>query len=310
MDKRIVLIICLVIFFISAYIAMRVAIKGEEIEVPSLYNKTIGEAQNLLEGKKLFIKIKEKKYDDTVPEGNIISQDPLPGDSVKKGRIIWVVVSKGPEIISLPDLRGENFLQARAILQLSGLDIGYIARVHSNITKDKVITTSPEPLTYVHRNTKINILLSLGEKETPFIMPNLVGEKFSYAKKLLMKMKIFKRKITYQENNDVPEDTIISQIPTYGNKVSQSDYVELIVNAREEKIKSSFIPIKFYVPKNEKTMRKVQIKVIDDNGERVVFNEIKEAGTTIETTIRVVGDYIIGIYLDDSLEPVEEIKKW
>lgn len=53
-----------------------------------------------------------KEFDDTVPEGYIISQTPEAGNDMAKGTAIVVVVSKGPRNRELPDVAGKPLAEA------------------------------------------------------------------------------------------------------------------------------------------------------------------------------------------------------
>ena len=46
------------------------------------------------------------EYSDTVEKGKIIRQEPAAGDVVEKGGTISLVVSKGPQMVEMPDVIG------------------------------------------------------------------------------------------------------------------------------------------------------------------------------------------------------------
>jgi serine/threonine-protein kinase len=65
-------------------------------------------------------------YNDTVPVGNVVNTLPGPGP-VAPGTTITVNVSKGPQIVTVPDVtNGMSVAQATAALQAAGLQVGNI----------------------------------------------------------------------------------------------------------------------------------------------------------------------------------------
>ena len=56
------------------------------------------------------------EYSDTVPEGRIIRQEPLAGEVMEKGSTISLVVSKGPQMVEMPNIIG--FTQEGAVKEL------------------------------------------------------------------------------------------------------------------------------------------------------------------------------------------------
>lgn len=69
----------------------------KEVAVPDLYNRSEAQAINLLNTAKLGVGTTSHSYDDTVPAGNIISQNPVAGINVKEGTTVDYVISDGPE---------------------------------------------------------------------------------------------------------------------------------------------------------------------------------------------------------------------
>ena len=63
------------------------------------------------------------EYSDTIPEGTVISQTPAPGEPITSGSsLIYVVLSKGPEMKKLPEVEGKTLEEASKEL----IELGYI----------------------------------------------------------------------------------------------------------------------------------------------------------------------------------------
>src|SRR6266571_5630187 len=64
---------------VSALTAMRFAIRGREVEVPLLAGKTQDEAEQILKGRGLRLKVTSKRFSSEVGEGRVLDQIPSSG---------------------------------------------------------------------------------------------------------------------------------------------------------------------------------------------------------------------------------------
>src|SRR5262245_5682690 len=64
---------------LSALTAMRFAIRGREVTVPSLIGKTEAEATQILNSSGLVLKVSSKRFSSDVPEGHVLEQIPAKG---------------------------------------------------------------------------------------------------------------------------------------------------------------------------------------------------------------------------------------
>src|SRR5215472_6952061 len=71
---------------VSALTAMRFAIRGREVDVPLLANKTKDEAEQLLRSRGLKLKISSSRFSSAVAEGRVLEQIPASGTKLKVDR--------------------------------------------------------------------------------------------------------------------------------------------------------------------------------------------------------------------------------
>jgi beta-lactam-binding protein with PASTA domain len=88
--------------------------------VPDLVGLTFTDTQVAVEPLALGVSEAERQFSDTVPVDTVISQTPLPGEQVERGTGIVVVVSKGPDVVTMPALGGLTFDVASATLTEAG----------------------------------------------------------------------------------------------------------------------------------------------------------------------------------------------
>ena len=97
--------------------------KGREPRtVPTLTGKGASAAKSSIEALGLVASPTEA-YSDTVPEGQVISQQTREGSTVYRGDSVSYTVSKGPEMVTVPDVVGLQRQEARNKLEGAGLTV-------------------------------------------------------------------------------------------------------------------------------------------------------------------------------------------
>ena len=80
------------------------------------------------------------EFSDTVAEGNVISQQPSPGEPMTSGSaIIYVVLSKGPQLKILPDVKDKSVSAAAEKLTDLGFVVVQEVEYDSEVPEGKVI---------------------------------------------------------------------------------------------------------------------------------------------------------------------------
>ena len=101
-----------VILFVSAGV--------EQVKVPSVVGQAQAQAKATLEAVSLVVSVVEE-FSDTVAKGTVISQDPSANVVLEAGSTVTIKVSKGPEVIIVPEARDKTEAEARAIITAAGL---------------------------------------------------------------------------------------------------------------------------------------------------------------------------------------------
>jgi serine/threonine-protein kinase len=124
-------------------------------EIPAgLAGKTFDEAKAALEAVQLKAK-KVDEFSDDVEKGRVIRTDPGEGATAPRDSEVTVVVSKGPDIVKVPQVRGMTLEEAVAAIERAGLEVG---NVHGPAKGDP-FATRPEAGTEVRRGTRVDIYL-------------------------------------------------------------------------------------------------------------------------------------------------------
>ena len=88
-------------------------------------------------------------FDDAVPAGKVVGTAPGAGASVPRDSKVQVRVSKGPDLVKVPAVKGLTLQQAIAALEGAGLDVGDVF----GPAKGQPFTTQPEAGASVKRGT-------------------------------------------------------------------------------------------------------------------------------------------------------------
>ena len=99
---------------------------GEKIQVPNVRHKSFADAEHILDKLGLQIAISDTGYVKTLPPDCILEQSLVPGQVVKSGRTVYVVVNaSSTPTLTIPDvIDNSSYREARAKLIAMGFKVG------------------------------------------------------------------------------------------------------------------------------------------------------------------------------------------
>ena len=92
-----------------------------------------------------------EQFSDDVKASDVIGQQPTAGARVRGGRVVTLVVSKGPDLVEVPDVRGQPLGPALERLRGAGLD----PVISPLLAEEFVAKTDPDRGVKVKRGSKI-----------------------------------------------------------------------------------------------------------------------------------------------------------
>ena len=211
----------------TVHVVVSSALIGKEIIVPDVSGMSEDEAQEKLTDAG-FKPISEFQYDDNVAEGNVISTTPAANSKAAKDTQIKMIVSKGAQKKTVPDVRGKSEADARSEIQAAGLTVGSTSTQHDDsVAKGNVISQSVTPGKKVSAGTAVNLVLSSGSDKVS--IQNFAGkdeeELLSWASQ--NGLNASKQKDEYSSNYE--EGTIISMSPASGS-VSKGSTITYVLS--------------------------------------------------------------------------------
>ncbi len=145
---------------LSAYLAMRVAIHGREVEVPSLAGLSLADAVKKANHVGLGLNIQNRFYSATVAPGTVLSQSPAPGMVVRREWSIRITESLGPQHVSIPSLTGQAERPATLAIRRLALELGTVAHIPSAGPSGIVLAQTPTASTTPADSPRISLLIS------------------------------------------------------------------------------------------------------------------------------------------------------
>ena len=299
------------------------------VVVPNVVKMTVVEAQNLLEEKKFIVDLEEGFGEDVQP-GTVMKQTPAAGEERKEGSKILLIVSKGAELKSVPEVRTMSLEKATRFIEHAGFEVGEVSRkyVRTEII-GTVLSQQPKGASKLPKGSKINLVINEGDKP----VPNLVGKKVKEAEKLLKAAGLRLGEVRYVEDKPA-KDTVVSTSPMAGQKIVEFEKVDLTVSDGEaSKPKDVYVDFNLtvdklvgyidtydkdkkkeaenikkrnelygnYLKKNKDRKYALQIYVVDDKGRDLVFSGKKKIGENVRKKTSIVGNARIKVYADGSL---------
>ncbi len=225
-------VVSLIILFCTVnYILLPIYVKsGVTLAVPNVIGLPVAQARRMLDSVGLQPIEAETKPDPKAPVGTIVLQNPAQDALVKKGRRIYLTLSGGEVLVTVPKVRGLSTRDSRFALERTGLQLGEVSYDTSRVyPENTTITQSVPPGNKVPRGTKVNIIISQGKGLLDIEIPNLMGKTLTECERILTERGLKVGVITYQSSFDLLPNTIVDQYPRGGESALMGQAVDLFV---------------------------------------------------------------------------------
>jgi len=193
------------------------------VAVPKVEGLTQAAATTAIVGTTLKIGTVTQQTSDTAATGSVISQDPASGTSVAQGSPVNLVISSGPQIVTVPNVEGMTQTAATAAIVGAKLKVGTV-----NAT-GKVISQEPARGSSVPQGSSVNLVISSAPQMVA--VPNVEGLTQDAATTAITEAKLKVGTVTQQTSNTVAAGKVISQDPASGGSVAQSSPINLVISS-------------------------------------------------------------------------------
>jgi hypothetical protein len=202
----------------------------DNVTVPNLQNKTLAEAEQLIIQNKLSLAKVNEQYNEKSPAGTVLSQVPKAGSEVKSGRSIYLSVSKGMELVTVPYVVGMPYRTARVTLKNRGIEVGTVTYQNSeNLGSDTVISQLTPSGKSIPYGNSIDLVVSKGS-EAQVKIPNLIGKRIDDVQKILQESGLQLGSVNTVRHETYLSNTVVNQSPEAGEIASKGTVVNILIS--------------------------------------------------------------------------------
>ncbi|HUN66632.1 MAG TPA: PASTA domain-containing protein [Bacteroidota bacterium] len=204
--------------------------QGGNITVPAVVGMGFDGAKKILDGMHLEAVKAEVRLDMDHPAGSIISQNPAANEQVKRGRRIYLVISGGDVVTTVPPIRGKTIRDARFALEREGLKMGTMEYAASDsFPQNTIIEQRPPAGVRIRKDAFISVVISQGSVSQKIAVPDFTRKNLKEVTSLLVNSGLKLGNITYLSSPDLLPNTVIEQYPRAGDLVVTGQAIDLFV---------------------------------------------------------------------------------
>lgn len=160
------------------------------------------------------------------PEGTVLAQSPLAGQFARPGAPVEAVLSRGPEMHTLPDVAGLSERQAGIVLERLGYEVEIESR-EDPTPAGRAVETRPPAGTELPVPSRLVLVVSEGAPIV--VVPDLRGMHVDDAVRILADVGLELGSISFDPGAVEAPGRIVGQYPPEGYSLRAGDSVELRV---------------------------------------------------------------------------------
>lgn len=126
-------------------------------DVTDVSGESLDDAVDILAAQGLQGRSGDETYSDDVPEGDVISAAPGAAGPIRKGSVITLTVSRGPEPVEVPNVVGMGWDEGKSALTNLGFDVVVPVGANQIAILLKIASTDPPAGTFAAKGSKISL---------------------------------------------------------------------------------------------------------------------------------------------------------
>jgi serine/threonine-protein kinase len=198
--------------------------------VPGVAGRKQDVAENMMEEAGFKTDVR-REASDSVDEGRVISTQPGENTQLQKGKTVVLIVSEGPEQVSVPDLVGDQEDDARSALADAGLKADVSEEESESEDPGTVLRQDPGSGKQVDKGTTVSIVVAKAPPEVD--VPDVVDQSEDDARQALTDAG-FEVRVRRETVDTLDQDgTVIDQDPAGGEQLEQGSRVTIVVGRFE-----------------------------------------------------------------------------
>lgn len=199
-----------IVFGLSTYLTISLLLKFQQTTIcPDIRGKTVEDARVLVRDKGLDLVVLRYERRNDVPYNHITVQKPDANISTKKGRVVYVIVSEGPELMKTPGFVGLTTEEAQKMVNEKRLVLDKTVMVPS-LKTDRVIAQLPAQGSDILEYGKVTLFVGT-EPKAYYLMPDTKNINYNELADEL-EMRGIKYKISYARGDNSESRGIVYSV--------------------------------------------------------------------------------------------------
>lgn len=203
-----------------------------EVAMPNVVGLSKEEAQKEIEEANLVFEVSSEEYNKDVPEGFVISQDPAYMENynkVKEGSTVSVVISKGQEKTTVPNVEGKEKNEAIKLLEDTNLEAEVVEETSKTVEEGYVISQETDPDSEAYAGDTVVIHVSTGTGIKQVTVQSVIGQTEANATNTLKGLGL-KVNVSYEEDTSRDNGVVLKQSIESGKVVDEGTTITITVN--------------------------------------------------------------------------------
>lgn len=279
----------------------------KEVMVPDLRGKSIEDSMSLLSTLDLGLKKEGEEFDQSLPPGTVVRQNPAAGMMVREGKIIKVAISQGGKIIYVPDVVGQAIRSAEISIRSYGLTLGEESSRYSVVQeKDHVISQDPPAGSTAEKDALVNLVISAGAPpENIRLMPKLAGKNVDEVRRWAEQNRIG-LDVSEEQGVGVAPGTVINQDVAPDTDLSAVRHLTVVVAGAGSTSETPAKIFHYEIPQSGQE-REIRLVLVDDGGEREIYRDTGTPGSKLEIPVSPRGRARVRIFVSGMLVEEREL---
>ncbi|MFF3770273.1 Stk1 family PASTA domain-containing Ser/Thr kinase [Streptomyces sp. NPDC002232] len=207
---------------------------GQFTRVPAVLGQSEAAATKRLGDAGLDVGTTKRAFSDVYERGTVMGVDPAPGERVRGNATVVLTLSRGPQIVKVPQLKNKPLAEARRLLREEGLAPGVITHAFDDsVAKGSVIGSDPEPGTDRAPDSAVALVVSKG---SPVDVPDVGGETVADATALLQEEGLTVRVAPERINSPEDAGSVAAQSLAGGSRAAEGDVITLTVSKGPKRV--------------------------------------------------------------------------
>jgi len=221
---------------IAAWALMRTVdreFRHSEVTVPDVRGLSEDDATERLRASDLNLLVDSRRPVEGMEAGHVAWQEPAPGASTRRQRVVKVVLSMGAQVAEVPDVVGRSRREAQLSLRALKAVVGQVVTISAPQAPDVVLAQAPMAGEPLEEGQRVDLLVSAGMPRPAFVMPDLRGRPAREVEGLLesVGLRIASKR---EEFAPGPPGLVRSQSPQAGSRVMRDTGISIVVSREAE----------------------------------------------------------------------------